>query len=122
MCGRDSLVSFLGEFSLWSSRFYWRAFGAYVNMVLLPWLAWFRMELLNSRIGAAAGDAIAMRHNWCTHAIWVWRPLCADTCYSGSVTRVGRTTCMISGVNWVTPYLHGGRMLLLRYGVASACE
>ena len=64
MCGRDSLVSFLGEFSLWSSRFYWRAFGAYVNMVLLLWLAWFRMELLNSRIGAAAGDAIAMRHNW----------------------------------------------------------
>jgi hypothetical protein len=61
MCGSDSLVSFLGEFSLWSSRFYWRAFGAYVNMVLLLWLAWFRMELLNC---AAAGDAIAMRHNW----------------------------------------------------------
>jgi len=61
-------VSSLGDFFLWSSLFYWRAFGAFVNMVLLLWLAWFRMELLYSRIGAAAGDSIAMRHNGCTHA------------------------------------------------------
>ena len=49
-------------------------------------------------------------------------PPCADTCYSGLVARVGITTCTSSGVNWVTPYLRGGRMPLLRYGVASACE